>query len=187
MCDFILQFYNIYLATIIQVPECNIQQAIFYLERRLLSSPESYIYLILKARTKLYSREPQKAIDLLKTALNNLQTGWNQLKHLCYWELGCSYAALASWKSAADFFNTLYEESNWSKATYIYFKAVFLYTDDPLKYQTNITEMLQKVGNYKKKIAGKSIPIEKFVCRKARKYLSQNQRLHLPALEILYQ
>jgi len=46
--------------------------------------------------------------------------------------------------------------------------------------------LLGKVPNLGQKIAGKSIPLEKFVARKARKFQSQNSRLVLPALEVAY-
>ncbi|GCB74364.1 hypothetical protein scyTo_0003454 [Scyliorhinus torazame] len=45
----------------------------------------------------------------------------------------------------------------------------------------------RKVPNMKQKIAGKSLPTEKFAIRKARRYLSQNPvKLPVPALEMMY-
>ncbi len=45
---------------------------------------------------------------------------------------------------------------------------------------------MAKVPTLRQRIAGKSIPIEKFVARKARKFAQQGARLALPALEFAY-
>ncbi|KAG1719491.1 hypothetical protein EDB19DRAFT_1784292 [Suillus lakei] len=45
---------------------------------------------------------------------------------------------------------------------------------------------MERVLGLRQKIAGKSIPVEKFVARKARKYLAQSDKLLLPALELAY-
>ena len=39
---------------------------------------------------------------------------------------------------------------------------------------------------HKQRIAGKSIPMEKFVIKKSERFFAQNDRLCLPALELLY-
>ena len=54
------------------------------------------------------------------------------------------------------------------------------------EHQAKIIQLLESVPKNKQKIAGKSIPLEKFVIRKARQYFNQNNFLLLPALEILY-
>ncbi|KAJ6459937.1 hypothetical protein C8R45DRAFT_1030124 [Mycena sanguinolenta] len=47
-------------------------------------------------------------------------------------------------------------------------------------------KMMERVPGLRQKIAGKSIPLEKFVARRARKFASQSNRLLLPALELAY-
>ena len=44
----------------------------------------------------------------------------------------------------------------------------------------------RNVPKWKQRIAGKSVPMEKFAVRKAERYLDQNNRLLLPALELIY-
>ena len=46
--------------------------------------------------------------------------------------------------------------------------------------------LLRMLPTLTKKIAGKSLPIEKLCNRKARKFESQGQRLFLPAMELAY-
>ena len=47
-------------------------------------------------------------------------------------------------------------------------------------------KLMTEVPKLRQRIAGKSIPLEKFVARKARKCESQGGRLLLPALELAY-
>ena len=44
----------------------------------------------------------------------------------------------------------------------------------------------REVPLHKQRIAGKSIPMEKFVIKKSERFFAQNDRLCLPALELLY-
>jgi hypothetical protein len=46
--------------------------------------------------------------------------------------------------------------------------------------------LMDEIPSLTKKIAGKSLPIEKLASRKARKFHSQNHRLFLPAMELAY-
>ena len=92
-------------------------------------------------------------------------------------------------------YDTLLEESNWSKCVYTYLNAVSLYNlannDNTLsaeekgKKLKQAGELMVKVSSAKQKIAGKSIPLEKFVARKARKFVNQNNSLLFPDLEVL--
>jgi len=71
------------------------------------------------------------------------------------------------------------EESNWSKCLYTYLKAIFIYELKP-ENSDQVETLMRMVPQLKKRIAGKSLPVEKFVVRKARKYLEQGKRLVAP-------
>lgn len=43
-----------------------------------------------------------------------------------------------------------------------------------------------EVPRYKQRIAGKSLPMEKFTIKKANRFFAENESLVLPALELMY-
>ena len=47
-------------------------------------------------------------------------------------------------------------------------------------------ELMRNVPNWKQRIAGKSLPMEKFAIRKSQRFLDQGCFLVLPALELIY-
>ncbi|XP_072505524.1 tetratricopeptide repeat protein 39A isoform X12 [Notamacropus eugenii] len=77
-----------------------------------------------------------------------------------------------------------------SQATYIYMKASYLsmFGEDEYKpFGDDEVELFRAVPGLKLKIAGKSLPTEKFAIRKSRRYLNPNPiPLPVPALEMMY-
>jgi len=49
-----------------------------------------------------------------------------------------------------------------------------------------IATCIRDVPKYKQRIAGKSLPMEKFAVKKSQRFFSQNNRLFMPAIELLY-
>jgi hypothetical protein len=74
----------------------------------------------------------------------------------------------------------------WSKAVYTYGVAALLVQLGGEANQVEGLKLMTEVPKLRQRIAGKSIPLEKFVARKARKCESQGGRLVLPALELAY-
>jgi len=91
--------------------------------------------------------------------------------------------ALCDYADTVQYWRAQEAESNWSKAIYAYGLASCLYEageyEEAAKYYA-------KVPTVTKRIAGKSIPAEKFVARKARKFEAQGQRLLCPSVEFSY-
>jgi hypothetical protein len=58
--------------------------------------------------------------------------------------------------------------------------------DHPGASTKEALRLMDEIPSLTKKIAGKSLPIEKLCSRKARKFHSQNHRLFLPAMELAY-
>lgn len=49
-----------------------------------------------------------------------------------------------------------------------------------------VTITLRELPKYKQRIAGKSLPMEKFVIKKSERYFNQNKILILPVIELMY-
>ncbi|XP_041272477.1 tetratricopeptide repeat protein 39B isoform X3 [Onychostruthus taczanowskii] len=118
------------------------------------------------------------------------QQEWKQIHHLCYWELMWSYTFQQDWLQAYRYADLLSKESRWSKAIYVFQKAAVLCMlpeDDLKRTGEDIVSLFRQVDGLKQRIAGKSIPTEKFAVRKARRYACpQPVKLILPALEMMY-
>lgn len=54
------------------------------------------------------------------------------------------------------------------------------------KFQFWVDLKNRTLPTWKKRVAGKSLPIEKFAIRKAERFLDQGYRLTLPSLELIY-
>ena len=74
----------------------------------------------------------------------------------------------------------------WSKAVYAYGVAALLVQLGGEANQAEGLKLMKEVPKLRQRIAGKSIPLEKFVARKSRKCEAQGGRLVLPALELAY-
>lgn len=70
------------------------------------------------------------------------------------------------------------------QAIYTYAKAVMLYEQDIEPKE--VASSMEEVPRLLQRIAGKSIPLEKFVSRRARKFTSQQNRLLLAGLDLTY-
>ncbi|KAH6575544.1 hypothetical protein BASA60_004984 [Batrachochytrium salamandrivorans] len=185
LCDLSLHMYHIVLSSMIQMPGCNVPLSRRVLADNLKIYPDSFLYLVLQSRLMQSESRPDLAIIQLNRVIE-MQKDWRQLAHICYWDLGMSYAALGKWKEASDCYKTMYEESTWSPAIYLYLQGVCLYMHDAHGCKKEIDDMLKRVPKLCKRVAGKSIPLEKFVSRKSRKYFLQKGRLLFPGYEIVY-
>ena len=60
--------------------------------------------------------------------------------------------------------------------------------DDGLeeRQRKELIRLMRDIPSWKQKIAGKSLPMEKFAIRKSERFLDQNNKLVLPALELIY-
>lgn len=97
---------------------------------------------------------------------------------------------MTNFKRSKNCFEILAAESSWSKATYLYSEAACLAEmaadDEGFAEQAKLDAIMADVPKSMRRLAGKSLPIEKFVSRKARKFMEQKHRLMLPAVEIGY-
>ncbi|KAG9344096.1 hypothetical protein JZ751_012576 [Albula glossodonta] len=100
------------------------------------------------------------------------------------------YFEKQQWLEAYRYADLLCKESKWSQAIYVFQKAAILSMlaeEEVKKTGENVVELFRQVDSLMLKFAGKSIPTEKFVVRKARRYNSSTPvPLVVPALEMMY-
>lgn len=91
-----------------------------------------------------------------------------------------------AWDDAIRTADILLDGCRWSKACYQYIRACCLYQkmieENRPELLDEVVANMRAVPALKQRIAGKSIPIEKFVCKKSEKFIEQGNRLLLPAI-----
>ncbi|MEE6495510.1 hypothetical protein FKM82_002069 [Ascaphus truei] len=109
---------------------------------------------------------------------------------MCYWQLMWCFTYKRQWKMAYFYADLLSKESSWSKATYMYMKAAYLSMfgeGDYKPFGDDEVKLFKLVPGLKLKIAGKSLPTEKFAIRKSRRYVPPKPvPLPVPPLEMMY-
>ncbi|XP_042733439.1 tetratricopeptide repeat protein 39B [Lagopus leucura] len=189
LCTFTLLVYHTYVSLILGTGDTNLQEADSLLEPYLQKFPNGSIILFYAARIDTLKGNFEKAQLTFQDCIA-AQQEWKQIHHLCYWELMWCYTFQQNWLQAYRYADLLSKESRWSKAIYVFQKAAILcmLTEDELKSTgEDIVSLFRQVDGLKQRIAGKSIPTEKFAVRKARRYASsQPVKLILPALEMMY-
>ena len=181
ICVIFLLFFHIFVCSFMDLPGADLNSSKVLLEKTMELHPDFSLFHYFKGKTCLTDRDPEGASDHLNRSIA-AQSQWNALHHLCYWELCWKHASSREWHQAIHYASKLLEENNWSKSFYSYMKAVFIYMEGI----DDISDLMSEIESKRQRIAGKSIPLEKFVSRKSRKYLIQNKRLFLPALELMY-
>ncbi|KAK7042053.1 hypothetical protein R3P38DRAFT_3389870 [Favolaschia claudopus] len=153
--------------------------------------PEGVFFLFGAGRLALMRSQPAQAIEYYTKAMA-AQKQYRNLHHISFWEMAIARLALGDVDGSAGCWTELEKEATWSKSIYSYGLAVCLLEstsgteEERKKREAEARKLMERVPNLRQKIAGKSIPLEKFVARKARKFLAQSNRLALPALEISY-
>ncbi|XP_064197021.1 tetratricopeptide repeat protein 39A-like isoform X2 [Anguilla rostrata] len=151
--------------------------------------PKGAIFLFFAGRIEVIKGNLDAAIGRFEECCES-QELWKQFHHMCYWELMWCFTYKRRWKMAYFYSDLLSKENTWSKATYAYMKGAYLsmMTSEERKVlgETEV-ELFRQVPGLKQKIAGKSLPTEKFAIRKARRYLADNHMpLPVPPLEMMY-
>ncbi|KAJ3129626.1 hypothetical protein HK098_000777 [Nowakowskiella sp. JEL0407] len=183
LCDLYLLVYHVVLCTNLQLPDINLNLATQILNQQLEKHPNSFVFLEFAGRLNQTQANPVAAIKDYERVVS-LCCDLRNLSHTSYWDIGICQAALLDWDGVYKSYGILFEESKWTKAVYRYIMAVALHAKG--SSQDEVCALLEEVPKYMKKVAGKSVPIEKFVVRKCRKYAMQKSRLLLPIFEIFY-
>ncbi|KAI0640867.1 hypothetical protein C8Q79DRAFT_993037 [Trametes meyenii] len=184
ICDMALLIFHLVLSSF-TFEGVDIRMAQKILDYHIQRYPNGVFFLFGQGRLHLCRSQPRKALEYYRKALE-AQNQYRNLHHISFWEMAIARLALWEVSESLDCWRTLAAEATWSKATYTYGVAVCLLHLADEKHTVEIAALMGKVPELRQRIAGKSIPIEKFVARKARKFAQQGGRLALPALEYAY-
>ncbi|XP_037356375.1 tetratricopeptide repeat protein 39A isoform X3 [Talpa occidentalis] len=189
LCVMLLLCYHTFLTFVLGTGNVNIEEAEKLLKPYLKRYPKGAIFLFFAGRIEAIKGNVDAAIRRFEECCE-AQQHWKQFHHMCYWELMWCFTYKGQWKMAYFYADLLSKENSWSKATYIYMKAAYLSMfgkEDYKPFGDDEVELFRAVPGLKLKIAGKSLPTEKFAIRKSRRYLSPNPiSLPIPALEMMY-
>ncbi|KAF1385716.1 hypothetical protein PFLUV_G00110680 [Perca fluviatilis] len=189
LCNMLLLCYHTFMSFILGTGEGDVQDAEKLLQPYLKKYPKGSIFLFFAGRIEEIKGNLDGAIERFEECCE-AQQQWKQFHHMCYWELMWCFTYKRHWKMAYFYADLLSKENTWSKATYAYMKAAYLSmltADDCLTFGETAFTLFRQVPGLKQKIAGKSLPTEKFAIRKARRYLAENPiPLPAPPLEMMY-
>ncbi|KAL6032023.1 hypothetical protein STEG23_008460, partial [Scotinomys teguina] len=191
LCCLTILAFHTYISLILGTGEVNVVEAESLLAPFLQQFPNGSLILFYHARIELLKGNAEKAQETFRKCIS-VQEEWKQFHHLCYWELMWIYIYQQNWMQAYYYSDLLCKESKWSKATYVFLKAAILSMlpeEDVAVTKENVVALFRQVDGLKQRIAGKSLPTEKFAVRKARRYSPSSGapgKLVLPALEMMY-
>ncbi|XP_042336896.1 tetratricopeptide repeat protein 39A [Plectropomus leopardus] len=189
LCNMLLLCYHTFMSFILGTGEGDVEDAEKLLQPYLKQYPKGSIFLFFAGRIEEIKGNLDAAIKRFEECCE-AQQQWKQFHHMCYWELMWCFTYKRHWKMAYFYADLLSKENAWSKATYAYMKAAYLSmltTDDCLTFGETALTLFRQVPGLEQKIAGKSLPTEKFAIRKARRYLAENPiPLPAPPLEMMY-
>ncbi|XP_068098536.1 tetratricopeptide repeat protein 39A isoform X2 [Hyperolius riggenbachi] len=189
LCTLLLLCYHTFLSFVLGTGKGNIEEAENLLQPYLKRYPKGSIFLFFAGRIEEIKGNIDTAIQRFEECCE-AQQSWKQFHHMCYWQLMWCFTYKQQWKMAYFYADLLSKESSWSKATYVYMKASYLSMfgpNDTKPFGEDEVKLFRQVPSLKVKIAGKSLPTEKFAIRKSRRYQPQNPvALPVPPLEMMY-
>ncbi|KAJ8408441.1 hypothetical protein AAFF_G00258550 [Aldrovandia affinis] len=189
LCNMLLLCYHTFMSFILGTGEGDVEDAEKLLQPYLKQYPKGAIFLFFAGRIEEIKGNLDAAIGRFEECCE-AQQHWKQFHHMCYWELMWCFTYKRHWKMAYFYADLLSKENAWSKATYAYMKGAYLsmLTREECKpFGESEVALFRQVPRLKQKIAGKSLPTEKFAIRKARRYLAENPLpLPAPPLEMMY-
>lgn len=113
------------------------------------------------------------------------QDCWIQFHHMVFWEMLWVNSMKLDFREAILYSSYLVENSKWSRTMYSYQKASLMLMLDPRDLSSSekrtIDQLMRDVPLYKQRIAGKSLPMEKFAVRRAERFFLTGMLL-IPAI-----
>ncbi|XP_017155608.1 tetratricopeptide repeat protein 39B-like isoform X2 [Drosophila miranda] len=162
------------------------------LTAQLAKYPKGGWILFLKGRLELIKGN-LFAAELWYLKSVHSQITWPQLHHLSFWELFWLNSLMGNWAEAELYATYLLKNSSWSRTIYTYHLAAVKLACIQQRRTTacNITDpdieaLMLEVPAFRQRISGKSLPMEKFMIKRAVRFGAQNSDLVLPLIELMY-
>ncbi|THU87099.1 hypothetical protein K435DRAFT_782606 [Dendrothele bispora CBS 962.96] len=204
ICDMALLIFHLVLSSF-TFDGVDVSMAQKIIDWNLKRYSDGVFFLFGAGRLSLVRSQPRRAIGFYTRAME-VQSQYRNLHHISFWEIAIATLALWDLNDGLEAWKILQEEATWSKAIYSYGMAVCLLEladiedrgedrgekkekkagPSSKEMREQAIKLMEQVPSLRQKIAGKSIPLEKLVARKARKFIAQGGRLTLPALELAY-
>ncbi|XP_012235381.1 tetratricopeptide repeat protein 39B-like [Linepithema humile] len=188
LCVMTLLSYNLIVTFVLSHSDGDLEWCEQVLEQELSLYPNGVWFLFFKGRLELTRGNFEKCIDWYIKSWKS-QNVWPQFHHLCYWELMWAHCSMQQWNKAITYATMLANESNWSRTIYLYQKAAILIMQKPASSSEEkqlIDNLMMQAPTYKQRIAGKSLPMEKYVIKKTERYFAQKKNLVVPIFELMY-
>ncbi|XP_023015567.2 tetratricopeptide repeat protein 39B-like [Leptinotarsa decemlineata] len=188
MCIMTMLGYNLVVLPVLSHKEGDMEMCKEIIDDQLKKHPESVWFLFFQGRVNLLFGELQASQEMYTRSWKS-QNIWPQFHHICYWELVWVHCLKTEWREALYYCTQLIEKSKWSRSLYSYQKAVIMCALKNELTQSEldqINQLMRDVPKYKQRIAGKSLPMEKFAMKRAARYFNQNCSLALPVIELMF-
>lgn len=185
LCVMTLLGYNLIVCYVLSHQEGDLELCEKILTKQLTIYPDGVWFLFFKGRLEFMKGNLENAIFWYKKSWKS-QNLWPQFHHLCYWELLWVNCIKLNWQEAILYSTYLVENSKWSQTIYTYQKSVLMMAAGENCDFKLIENGMRNLPKYKQRIAGKSLPMEKFAIKKSERFFLQNMNLILPAIELMY-
>jgi len=160
----------------------SLEKTKLIMERLINKFPGGMFFRYLQGKELQFTGKLTKSCDMFSTGTSD----WETFKHGCHWELYWSNGLAGNWQAAAESMKILVDGSFWSPAVINYLYAIVLLKCDPEKNQNEARDLLEGIEGNRKRIAGKSVPDEKFCSRKAQQFLDGKTNFELAFYEAAY-
>lgn len=188
LCTMTLLGYHLIVMHVLSHKEGDMGICQDILDKQLAKYPDGVWFLFFRGRLEFLKGRLDESIRYYTRSWKS-QDLWPQFHHVCFWELLWVHCLKCEWREALQYSSRLKQESKWSKCLYTYQKAVIMIMlQDELtkEEQEELDQLMKDVPRYKQRIAGKSLPMEKFAIKKSERYFNQRKSLVLPALELMF-
>jgi len=144
--------------------------------------PESMFFRYLKGKELQFTGQLIPSCEMFACRSND----WETFENVCHWELYWSHGLSGNWDSAAESMEKLVKGEFWSRAVINYLYAVVLLKCDQEGNKNKARDLLEGIEGVRKRVAGKSVPDEKFCAMKAQQYLDGKTNFEFAFYEAAY-